>query len=157
MQNGLKADGTIETKGSQVFNVPATDEGKQFLSLARKFLNRSKYKTINARGRGKRVHNGQRYDDSLPQKLADWFAVYVPVDLPPWAGEELNQLRRENRNLEEKVAELQKEASDNKALALESDSMVRALQSEENGINTVVMIGDVAVRVEGATGVYVEK
>ena len=136
MKNGLKSDGTIESKGSQLFNVPATDEGKTFLKLARKFLNRSRFKGLHARGRGKRVHDGKHYDDSLPQNLADWYALYIKgIELPPWASQQMDEYRKEIETLrKERVGEIEM----------------------EKGISTVVMIGETAVRVEGATGIYID-
>lgn len=63
----------IKTKGNQTFNVPNTDEGREFLALCRKYLN--KEKSLKARGRGSRKEHGSVY--SIPQKYAEWFAVYL--------------------------------------------------------------------------------
>ena len=69
----------IKSEGSQAFNVPATDEGKEFVKLLRKFSNRPDGQ-ISVRGRGKRAVNGQsarRYATSIPLCYSEWFAVYI--------------------------------------------------------------------------------
>lgn len=69
----------IKSEGSQAFNVPATDEGKEFVKLLRKFSNRPDCR-ISVRGRGKRAVNGQsarHYASHVPLGFSEWFAVYV--------------------------------------------------------------------------------
>jgi hypothetical protein len=68
--------------------VPNTEEGRNFLALARKYLNREAY-TIRPMGRGK-----NRHDKSyMPMQRCDWMALYV-YDTP--------LLREQNRKYEEK-------------------------------------------------------
>ena len=43
----------IESKGSQLFNVPNNEEGLEFLKLARKFKNGHRFATLRKKGRGK--------------------------------------------------------------------------------------------------------
>jgi len=63
-----------KTVNNQVFNVPNTDEGKQLLKLAKKFINRPAYK-IKVRGRGHRP--SANYQGYLPHSMSSWFSVYV--------------------------------------------------------------------------------
>jgi hypothetical protein len=62
----------IKTKGNQLFNIPNTDEGKNFLRLLNKFKNGDVYYKRMARGSRK---NGGKQNFCLV-KNADWFAVY---------------------------------------------------------------------------------
>lgn len=91
----------IKTVGSQLFNVPNTDEGRFFIQLARKFLNGNR--VLAPRGRASdrkkayaRIGNkAAQYSSSyaskshVPNKGAEWLAVYVrnkkqrPVLVPP--------------------------------------------------------------------------
>ena len=64
----------IESKGNQTFNVPNTEEGRMFLDLANKYLNKEKY-SLRARGRGSRKDHGCQA--SIPKKYAEWFALYL--------------------------------------------------------------------------------
>jgi len=109
----LQPDGTIKSKGSQVFNVPNTEEGKAFIKKARAFLNNGAFKGIRSRGRGKRP--SRRYHDSLPQGMSDWLAVYVDGanDCPQWAkermaewGKRINELKLIEDKLRKDVDEL---------------------------------------------------
>jgi hypothetical protein len=63
----------IETQGNQVFNVPNTIEGHEFLRLMNKFINRPLW-AYRARGRGPRPLWGAL---SIPQEHAEWLAVYI--------------------------------------------------------------------------------
>jgi hypothetical protein len=68
-----------KSEGSQAFNVPATDEGKEFVKLLRKFSNRPDCR-ISVRGRGKRAVNGQsarHYSSFIPLCYSEWYAVYI--------------------------------------------------------------------------------
>jgi hypothetical protein len=64
----------INTKGNQVFNVPNNDEGRTFIKLAQKFVNRNVFKTKNL-GRGSRKFHGQQ--SFVPLQHSEWIAVYV--------------------------------------------------------------------------------
>jgi len=63
-------------KSSQLFNVPATEEGNEFIRLARKFLNPNLDVTLWARARGCR-HGNSRYHYSMPLSKASWIAIYA--------------------------------------------------------------------------------
>lgn len=75
------------SKGSQMFAVPNTPEGLEFIKNLRKFLNKRKFEndtdfTISIRGRGSRKAYAQvagRYNaqSGVSMKYAEWFAVYV--------------------------------------------------------------------------------
>lgn len=72
----------IKTSGDQLFNVPNDEFGKQFLQLARKYLNKKKY-FLKSRGRAKNRWQitkklGEKYyrRDTVPLESADWLAVY---------------------------------------------------------------------------------
>ena len=71
----------IETAGGQAFNVPCDEEGKTFLRLMRKFINRPLWR-YSARGRGPRRRPGDKYvslarQASIPQADSEWLAVYL--------------------------------------------------------------------------------
>jgi hypothetical protein len=61
-------------------NVPNNEEGAEFIRLARKFLNRKRYK-LRIMGRGTRKVNGAknsyRYSASLPLKFSERFSLYI--------------------------------------------------------------------------------
>jgi len=61
-------------------NVPNNEEGAEFIRLARKFLNRKRYK-LRVLGRGTRKVNGAknsyRYSASLPHKFSERFSLYI--------------------------------------------------------------------------------
>ena len=66
----------VETNGNQVFNVPNSAQGREFVNSLKIYLNSSKYQ-VKARGRGKnRVAKGGNGQDISPDK-SDWLAVYV--------------------------------------------------------------------------------
>lgn len=65
----------IETKGSQLFNVPNDEEGREFMRLASKFLNKRVYQRINKRGRGK--NRPKTFTRDLTVADAEWFAIYL--------------------------------------------------------------------------------
>jgi hypothetical protein len=60
----------IQTSGNQAFNVPNDDEGRTFLRLMRKFLNRPRWR-FRSYGRGPQPHW------SVSQAQAEWIAVYL--------------------------------------------------------------------------------
>lgn len=69
----------IRTDGNQAFNVLCNDEGRTFLRLMRKFLNRPRWR-YSARGRGPRALDGRSsyyHQSSLPQDKSEWLAVYL--------------------------------------------------------------------------------
>ena len=61
-------------------NVPNNEEGAEFIRLARKFLNRKRYK-LRIMGRGTIKVNGAknsyRYSASLPLKFSERFSLYI--------------------------------------------------------------------------------
>jgi hypothetical protein len=63
----------IKSKGNQIFNIPNNSEGKQFLKLCRKYLNKKSY-SIRPRGRGSRKIKGNQ--SSVPLNNAQWLALY---------------------------------------------------------------------------------
>ena len=86
--------------GKQILNVPATNDGKHFMELFDKFLNREHYAFIR-RGRGPR--DGSRQTQvSIPLEKSKWWAVYLTI-----AGEKGNVLAFEDKDeikhLEEKI------------------------------------------------------
>jgi hypothetical protein len=101
----------IETQGNQVFNVPNDEEGRVFLRLLRKYMNRPRW-CFRVRGRGPRKKAGDArvsFSRSLgiPQAESEWLAVYIGYDdtgygrfagLQQITGREswkLSQIRRE--------------------------------------------------------------
>ena len=61
-------------------DIPNNEEGSEFIRLARKFLNRKRYK-IRKLGRGTRKVNGAknsyRYSASLPHQFSERFSLYI--------------------------------------------------------------------------------
>ena len=61
-------------------DIPNNEEGAEFIRLARKFLNRKRYK-MRKLGRGTRKVNGAknsyRYSASLPHKFSERFSLYI--------------------------------------------------------------------------------
>ena len=71
----------IRTNGNQAFNVPCDEEGRTFLRLMRKFINRPRWR-FSARGRGPRKRPGDRYTSfsrqlGIPQDESEWLAIYL--------------------------------------------------------------------------------
>lgn len=64
----------IESKGMQMFNVPNTQEGKEFIAMAQRYLNNGQYKIKN-RGRGSRKDKGNQ--SFIPLSDSEWIAVYI--------------------------------------------------------------------------------
>jgi len=60
--------------------IPNNEEGAEFFRLARKFLNRKRYK-MRKLGRGTRKVNGAknsyRYSASLPHQFSERFSLYI--------------------------------------------------------------------------------
>jgi hypothetical protein len=61
----------IQTEGNQMFNVPNTEEGREFIKQLRKFSNNKKFR---ARGRGSRKRCGDAA--YVPLVGSEWMAVY---------------------------------------------------------------------------------
>ena len=61
-------------------DIPNNEEGAEFIRLARKFLNRKRYK-IRKLGRGTRKVNGAKnsytYSSFLPHKFSERFSLYI--------------------------------------------------------------------------------
>ena len=59
-----------------VFRVPNTEEGRQFIELAREYLNKETY-VMRTRGRAenRREKGGDKYHVHL--KNAEWFGIYI--------------------------------------------------------------------------------
>ena len=61
-------------------DIPNNEEGANFIRLARKFLNRKRYK-MRKLGRGTRKVNGEkysyRYSSSLPHQFSERFSLYI--------------------------------------------------------------------------------
>jgi hypothetical protein len=78
----MKEQPKIETNGSQIFNVPNTEEGRNWMQNAAKYLNRPQY-NMKKRGRGsegRERRNGRlTYNGQSDCKLenADWIALYI--------------------------------------------------------------------------------
>ena len=73
VRNVLTTD-QIKTNGMQVFNVPNTEEGRNFMDSASRFLNRPTY-SIKNRGRGSRKEHGCQA--SIPLPNSEWIALYI--------------------------------------------------------------------------------
>ncbi len=58
------------------YKIPANEEGKLFIKLLRKYLNKARYK-IRVKGRGTRKFHGN--GQNLPLKYAEHFAVYIDI------------------------------------------------------------------------------
>ena len=63
----------IQTGGAQAFNVPNDDEGRTFLRLMRKFINRPRWR-FRGLGRGPKTACGRR---KISHAQAEWIAVYL--------------------------------------------------------------------------------
>jgi len=58
------------------YSIPANKEGKLFLRLLKKYLNKARYK-IRVKGRGTRKYHGN--GQNLPLKYAQHYAVYIDI------------------------------------------------------------------------------
>lgn len=65
----------VETKGNQVFNVPNTPQGREFIKSLRVYLNSTT--TIKVRGRAKNRKEKDGSQESQPLPKCDWMAVYM--------------------------------------------------------------------------------
>lgn len=76
----------VSTNGNQVFSVPNTLQGREFINTLKVYLNSDKYKVV-ARGRAKnRREKGGNGQDIAPSR-SDWLAVYVvPNQDRYWTG-----------------------------------------------------------------------
>ena len=67
-------------------DIPNNEEGGEFIRLARKFLNRKRYK-MRKLGRGTRKVNGEkysyRYSSSLPHQFSERFSLYIDDRIHP--------------------------------------------------------------------------
>ena len=169
----------IESKGSQVFNVPNDEEGQTFLKSASKYLNRTIYKA-SKRGRGSRKEHGNASD--IPVEHAEWIALYLNgsevnrIQLANWEREnsmrhQLIEERKEEKargdKLERVAADLRAEVTRLKKtnheleLAAKRTRMQRLTaenlaayreQNKPTRIKTVKFFGfDVKAKVEGDT------
>ena len=61
-------------------DIPNNEEGAEFIRLARKFLNRKRYR-LRKLGRGTRKVNGAKnsytYSSFLPHKFSERFSLYI--------------------------------------------------------------------------------
>ena len=86
-------------------NIPNNEEGAEFIRLARKFLNRKRYK-MRKLGRGTRKVNGAknsyRYSASLPHQFSERFSLYIDDRLHPHSmtSEEMHRKWEVDRKLE---------------------------------------------------------
>jgi|TARA_R100000084_G_scaffold40661_1_gene16659 hypothetical protein len=89
-------------------NVPNNEEGAEFIRLARKFLNRKRYK-LRIMGRGTRKVNGAknsyRYSASLPLKFSERFSLYIDDFISRY---EMMDLKLEAWNKGEKIDRITK-------------------------------------------------
>ena len=89
-------------------DIPNNEEGANFIRLARKFLNRKRYK-IRKLGRGTRKVNGAknsyRYSASLPHKFSERFSLYIDDFISRY---EMMDLKLEAWNKGEKIDRITK-------------------------------------------------
>jgi hypothetical protein len=74
-QVGIQPNGKINSNGSQLFSVPNNEEGRLFLSLARKFCNTMRYK-VDAKGRDP-IEGSKTSWGEVKVGDAQWLAVYL--------------------------------------------------------------------------------
>lgn len=65
----------MKSNGHQVFNVPNTEEGLDFIHLARKFLNRKYSTSCRGRAKNRKAKGGTKNGIRLAN--ADWIAFYI--------------------------------------------------------------------------------
>lgn len=72
----------IKTKGKQIFSVPNTKEGQEFIKLMRKFANYGKW-NLRVKGRSKdrdaKCPGVSHLQSTMPLDKSEWLAVY-PID-----------------------------------------------------------------------------
>ena len=103
-------------------DIPNNEEGGEFIRLARKFLNRKRYK-IRKLGRGTRKVNGQKnsycYSSSLPHQFSERFSLYIDDHLDRQeltderfkAWQESQKLDRVTKHLLSALAEVEEDCS----------------------------------------------
>ena len=103
-------------------NVPNNEEGAEFIRLARKFLNRKRYR-LRKLGRGTRKVNGAknsyRYSASLPHQFSERFSLYIDDHLDRQeltderfkAWQESQKLNRVTKHLLSALAEVEEDCS----------------------------------------------
>jgi len=81
------------TFSGQLFSVPNTPEGKEFLGMARKYLNRDRfYLKSRGRARNRKAKGGNQQSQPIP--TADWLAIYVH-----WSPLALAKANEDNKEL----------------------------------------------------------
>ena len=103
-------------------DIPNNEEGSEFIRLARKFLNRKRYK-MRKLGRGTRKVNGEkysyRYSSSLPHQFSERFSLYIEdhadaqklTDERFKACQESQKLDRITKHLLSALAEVEEDCS----------------------------------------------
>ena len=103
-------------------DIPNNEEGGEFIRLARKFLNRKRYK-MRKLGRGTRKVNGQKksyyYSSSLPHQFSERFSLYIDdhadaqklTDERFKAWQESQKLDRVTKHLLSALAEVEEDCS----------------------------------------------
>lgn len=153
------------TVGKQGFTVPNNDEGKLFMRLLAKFINRKFYRCVK-RGRGKRLT--RKDGQSIPLDRSDWVAVYLKggeIDAirdAIYNKEQVNELANKNLAYYYEVIKLKKRIA---TLELE---LANALKEKHEPVNfpevkqtvsivpdTTVMVGTRKVEIIGATMIKV--
>ena len=92
------------------YSIPANEEGKLFLKLLKKYLNKARYK-IRVKGRGTRKYHGN--SQNLPLKYAEHFAVYIDTKTfdqnnPAYYFQKDYQVRCKLRELRDEINKLLK-------------------------------------------------
>jgi hypothetical protein len=64
----------IESKGAQLFNVPNNEEGRKFLELCKRYINRHRFSGLRKKGRGKNRPKTMTGDLRIAE--SEWFACY---------------------------------------------------------------------------------
>ena len=64
----------IQSKGTQLFNIPNNEEGLAFLNLCNKYINRHCYIALKKRGRNSNRPKNCRSD--IPIAESEWIAAY---------------------------------------------------------------------------------
>ena len=148
---------TIKTNGSQLFNVPNTDEGRAFVAQCRRWANWNAVERIWPRGRGARVAAVERvkaeggmtyrsgsprtlfrgsFHQDLPVREAEWLAVYV-TPFGSLGGENRRKLIKlresvkaltaENERLDAEVGEWRERADVLEGALIEANETVETL------------------------------
>jgi hypothetical protein len=91
-KNEIRNKKRIESKGNQLFNVPNTKEGREFIEQVKKYANRSIISQIKSRGRGSRK-NGKGKQDYIPLDNSEWIALYVEKKIEKKQRTSINKLK----------------------------------------------------------------